>query len=339
MSVRMTTLGSWPGTDFAAVQRMLFGELPDMPHLAELPARGVWSGMIGRTIALVEELGFDLQPAGWRITDAPGIDHRRARARWREDLDLLEEVAQGYAGPFKIAVTGPWTLAALVERPRGDRVLADHGARRDLAMALAEGTASLLRELRRRLPTLAPVLQLDEPMLPAVAGGRVSTASGFSRFRSVDTPELWDALTAVLDGARAAYAAASGDDALAAALHCCAGRLDPELAYRAGFDAVALPAALLTPTALDRIGLAVEAGRALWLGVAATDVPDRVPRPDDLARSALDLLRPLELGDVWVDRLLLTPACGLAGWSPRPALALIRHLREAADIVEEALIS
>lgn len=337
MSVRVTALGSWPGTDFTAVQRMLFGELPEVPHLAELPARGVWSGMIGRTSALVEELGFDLQPAGWRITDAPGIDHRRARARWREDLDLLEELAQGYAGPFKIAVTGPWTLAASVERPRGDRVLADHGARRDLAQALAEGITSLLRELRRRLPALNLVLQLDEPMLPAVAAGRVRTASGFSRFRSVDLPELSDALTAVLDGARAAYAAASGDDSLIAALHCCAGGFNPELAYRAGFDAVSVPAALLTPVALDSLGPAIEAGRSLWLGVAATDVPDRVPRPDDLARTALDLFRPLELGDVWLDRLLLTPACGLAGWSPRPALALIRHLRDAAAIVEESL--
>ena len=32
-------------------------------------------------------------------------------------------------------------------------------------------------------------------------------------------------------------------------------------------------------------------------------------------------------------RLALTPACGLAGWSPRPALQLIRHLRETAGIV------
>ena len=52
---------------------------------------------------------------------------------------MLEELADGYTGPLKLQLTGPWTLAATVELPRGDKVLADHGARRDLAEALALG--------------------------------------------------------------------------------------------------------------------------------------------------------------------------------------------------------
>ncbi|MDO5501188.1 MAG: methionine synthase [Propionibacteriaceae bacterium] len=332
MNTAVTGIGSWPGEDFAATQRLLFGELPDLPHLAELPTRGITADMIGRTIAVVAELGLDLQPAGWRVTDAPGIDHRRAKARWREDLDLLEETAQGYAGRFKIGFTGPWTMAAMIERPRGDRMLADHGARRDLAGALAEGIAGALGELHRRLPELDLVLQLDEPLLPRVRDGRIRTASGFSRFRSIDLPELSGTLSETLATARRAYAGT-----LPTALHCCAPGLNPEEVFGAGFDAVSLPADLLDTATLDRLGPAIEAGHALWLGVAPTQVVDQPLRPDRLAELTLRLLRPLELGEAWTDRLVLTPACGLAGWTQRPAVTLVRHLREAAQIVDDEL--
>ena len=93
----------------------------------------------GRGTALLAGLAVDLQPAGWRLTDASSRDHRAARSTLRSDLDVLEEQAQDYAGPYKISVAGPWTLAATLERPRGDRVLADSGARRDVGQSLAEG--------------------------------------------------------------------------------------------------------------------------------------------------------------------------------------------------------
>ena len=102
-------------------------------------------------------LGADLQPAGWRLTDAPGRrppagaqparpgPRRRSRSRRRD-----------YAGAFKIQVAGPWTLAATVEKPRGDKVLSDHGARRELAQALAEGVRDHVADVRRRLPRRRP---------------------------------------------------------------------------------------------------------------------------------------------------------------------------------------
>ncbi|MDQ4008739.1 MAG: methionine synthase, partial [Actinomycetota bacterium] len=137
-----TGVGSMPGEDVAEVVRVVLGELGDLPFLPELPARGAGATMTGRAVALLAGLGADLQPAGWRLTDAPGRDHRRARSLLAQDLDVLEERAQGYAGAFKVQVAGPWTLAATVERPRGDRLLADHGARRELAQSLAEGVGS-----------------------------------------------------------------------------------------------------------------------------------------------------------------------------------------------------
>ncbi len=66
--------------------------------MPEVPGRGSAAGMVGRTVALLEGLGVDLQPAGWRLTDARGVDQRRARLAPAQDLDRWEERTQGYAG-------------------------------------------------------------------------------------------------------------------------------------------------------------------------------------------------------------------------------------------------
>ncbi|GAB3623238.1 methionine synthase [Mariniluteicoccus endophyticus] len=324
--VRVTGLGSMPGTEFAATQRMVLGEGFDLPWLVELPARGVGSQLVGRTGALLEGVSLDLQPAGWRLTDAPGADARRARTDLRRDLDLLEEEGHAYAGPLKLQLAGPWTLAALVEKPRGDKVVSDHGARRDLAEALAAGTADLVAEVGRRLPTAEVVVQVDEPLLPAVLDGRVRTASGFSRHRRVDVPEASETLRRVVEAA-----------GVPVALHCCAPGLDPRLPAGAGFGGVALDARHLGRRELDALGPLVEGGLDLWLGIAPTHVPDVVPRPDRLADAALARVRPLELGAALTERLWLTPACGLVGWSPRSTVALLRTLREAAGLMTESL--
>ena len=171
-----TGVGSMPGDDqpaFDDAVRLVLEELPDLPHLPELPGRGVTAGMTGRGLAVMASLGADLQPSGWRLTDSSGVDHRRARSLLGQDLDGLEEHADGYTGAFKIQVVGPWTLAATVEKPRGDKVLSDNGARRELAQALAEGLRDHVRDVRRRLPGVDRlVVQVDEPMLASVLAAR-----------------------------------------------------------------------------------------------------------------------------------------------------------------------
>ena len=94
-------------------------------------------------------------------------------------------MARATPGRFKIQVAGPWTLAATVERPRGDRVLADRGARRELAQALAEGLGDTWPTYAAAARMHRLIVQVDEPALPAVLAGRVPTASGFHRHRSV----------------------------------------------------------------------------------------------------------------------------------------------------------
>ncbi len=213
--VQTTGIGSWPGTDMVDAIKITFAECPELPYLPELPGRGAHAQLVGRSTAFLAGLAVDLQPAGWRLTDGSGRDHRLAISTLRADLDQLEEQVQGYAGPVKFAVAGPWTLAAMMERPRGDKVLADSGARRDLGQSLAEGVAQLIMEIRRRLPDIEPLVQLDEPLLPRVLAGDIPTASGFSRHRFVDIPEVSAMISELVDRLRETSATPT-------AVHCCA---------------------------------------------------------------------------------------------------------------------
>jgi len=327
-TVRTTGIGSWPGTDVAEATKIAFAECPELPYLPELPGRGAHAQLVGRTTAVLAGLAVDLQPAGWRLTDASGRDHRAARSTLRSDLDVLEELAQGYQGCFKVSFAGPWTLAALMERPRGDRVLADSGARRDLGQSLAEGLADLLAELGRRLPGLQLVLQLDEPLLPAVLAGAVPTASGFSRHRAVDLPELSAAVSHLVDRL-------GGPDGVPVAVHCCAAGLPVDLLRQAGIRAVSLDLDQLGPADWDALGSALEQG--LWLALGSLPT-DRGMSADQVARRSLGPLRALGLDPALLaGRLVLTPSCGLAGATTADAVRALRTLRTAAGILTEQL--
>lgn len=314
--IRVTAAGSLPGTDFRGAVTAMAEALPEVLPLPELPARGVGSAMIGRALGLIDGLGFDLQPAGWRLAPHSNPDHRRAQAQWRHDLDDVEELLQGFDGVLKVGIAGPWTLAAGVERPMGDRLLADHGARRELAQALNDAVARLREELGRRVPAAQVWLQVDEPSLVAVAEGAIPTASGFSRHRRVDAPELVSALQPLAAGS---------------VLHCCAPGRWFEVARRAGFDGVAVDAELVH---LEDLAQWMDERRTVVLGVvdAASGQPQGV---DDLVRTALGVLRQTQV-DV-DEHLLLGTSCGLAGWHQRDVLGQLEALRRATGLVEESL--
>jgi methionine synthase II (cobalamin-independent) len=302
--------------------RVVLGELPDLPHVPELPGRGVTAAMTGRGLAVVEGLAADLQPAGWRLTDASGVDHRRARSLLAQDLDAVEELAQGYEGTFKTQVAGPWTLAATVEKPRGDKVLSDHGARRELAQALAEGVRSHLADLRRRLRGVdRMVVQVDEPALAAVVAGQVPTASGYGRHRRVDLPEA----SAHLEWVVAAIADAGGE----AWVHSCAPETPWSLVAGTGVAGLSADLDMLGPADLDTFAEALEQGRTAALGVVPSTDPAAAvsdARVVERVQRWLDMLGldPEEVGGA----LVLTPSCGLAGasgaWS-REALQVLRR--------------
>ena len=320
MSARATGVGSMPGEDFGEALRVVLGEVPDLPHLPELPARGPVADLTGRALAVVDSLGFDLQPAGWRLTDAPGVDHRRARSLLAQDLDVLEELTQGYAGTLKVQLAGPWTLASTVEKPRGDRVLSDHGARRELAQALAEGVRGHLADVHRRVPGAQLLLQIDEPALPGVLAGAVPTASGFSRHRSVKPPAASEALEWVF--------AAAGETPTVA--HCCADDPPIGLLRGAGAGGVSVDLGVLVAGAYDELATTLDEGAQVLLGVlpsSGSTSPATRPVVERVLR-LLDMLGfdPQEVAG----QLVLTPACGLAGASPSYARSALRAVHEAS---------
>jgi len=334
MTLIASGVGSFPGEDSAAFDealRVVLGELSDLPHLPELPGRGAAANMTGRALAVVAELGADLQPAGWRLTGGtPGIDQRRASSLLAQDLDALEEQTQGYDGRLKVQVAGPWTLAATVERPRGDRILADHGARRELAQALAEGGRAHVADLRRRVPGASLVVQVDEPALPAVLSGAIPTASGFHRHRSVDHPEASPALEWVMS--------AIAESGATPVVHCCASDVPFGLLVGAGAQGVSVDLSALAPASLDGLAELLESGRTLMLGVVPSSDPETWPDDGSLTERVLRLLDMLGIDPAGADGvgdLVVTPSCGLAGasaaWARRACELSARVARNLAS--------
>ena len=315
-------IGSHPGDDqrdFDEALRVVLGEA-SVPYLPEVPGRPPGADMVGRTLALLSGLGADLQPAGWRLGSSSGVDHRRAISLVGQDLDSLEEHTQGYTGPLKVQVTGPWTLAATVERPRGDRVLADVGARRELAQSLAEGLSDHVADLRRRVPGASLLVQVDEPALPAVLSGSVPTASGFHRHRSVDAPLAAPALEWVLSSIRGAGAEP--------VVHCCAPGTPFDLLTRVGAPGVSVDLDVLDAAAYDEVAGAMEAGRWVFLGAVPSTRPASLPTARSVTERVSRFLDMVGLEPS--DRLVVTPSCGLAGADPAWARTALELCRSAA---------
>ncbi len=317
-------VGSWPGTDPLEAARTVLDLLPDLPFLPELPARGPHADVTGRSTAVLAGLPVDLQPSGWRLVSRPSQDSRRARDLLVRDLDALEEAADTVRpGALKVQCAGPWTLAATLELPRGERVLADHGAVDDLAQALAQGLRDHLADLARRLPGTRLVLQLDEPGLPAVLAAGVPTASGYATLRAPDAPRAVEVLRTALDAGSTPV------------VHCCAPSPPLELLRRAGASAVSVDATLLTPRDDDAVGEAVEAGMGLLLGV----VPSRGAVLSDVSATmapATALWRRLGLSaEVLSTSVVVTPTCGLAGMTPAGARRALQACVEGARRLPE----
>lgn len=324
-----TGIGSWPGTSPRQAAEIVVGELHTLPHLVELPGRGVGADTIGRTGALLVDIGIDTVPRGYRIAAGRSAVLRRAVSLLNEDLDALEEAwenagLRGSGRTVKVQSAGPITLAAQLELPGGHRAITDAGAVRDLTASLAEGMAQHRAEVARRLDT-AVVVQFDEPLLPAALQGRLSGVTSFTPVHPVDEPVAIGLI----------------DDCIAAVgvevvLHSCAASLPWKLFQRSSVHAVSVDVATLTADDLDGIGELVESERTVLLGVIPTAAPAVRPSFEEVAKTAVAATDRLGFSrSVLRQRIGVTPACGLAGATAEWARIAIELAQKAADAFAE----
>ena len=320
-----TGIGSLPGTDVVEAQRIVFGELPDLPHLPELPDRGPGADLIGRGAGFLVELPVQLYAGRWQMSPRPGQDLRRTADLLERDLDQATEQGDRFAGTFKVQSAGPWTLAASLELQIGGRLLRDPGAVRDLTDSLAEGLRRHVDDVRKRLPHASILLQLDEPSLPAVLAGHVPTESGLSVYHAVDGPDAATALRTVVE--------AVGVPVIA---HCCASDVPLQVFRDSRAAAVALDLSLIKD--LDPVGEAIEAGVGLFAGVAPTSPVDgRALTGKQVAERVTKLWSRLGFpASRLAEQVVVTPACGLAGASEPFARAVLTACREAGRRIAEA---
>jgi len=325
-------MGSWPGTDVREALRVVRDLLADpgdsvdgLPYLPELPDRGPGADLVGRGLGILVDLPVDLQPSGWRLTDRPGRDLSQTTAYLRQDLDELAEAFDGWTGRLKLQVAGPWTLAASTWLPRGERVVSDSGATRDLVDSLAEGVRLHVTAVQRLLPGASLVLQLDEPSLPAVIDGRLPTASGYGLVRAVDPQDTLDGLETVLGAA---------PEGTRPVVHCCAPDAPIVLLRRTGAD-LAVDTALLGPRGWEGVAVGVEEGMTLYAGSVPTD--GTLTRPLAVADRLVERWRDLGMPSSELANLVITPACGLAGLTPGRARDVSRVCIESArELAERA---
>lgn len=340
-----TGLGPLPGGDPLEAVRVVFSE-SSLPFLPELPARGVGADPVGRTAALLADLHVEVGTGVWRFVARGGRDEQRARNALTTDLDAVEEVASGYRGPLKLRIVGPWTLASSIELGRGEKALADPGAVRDIAASLAEGLTRHLADIRRRLSGVSRlVVQVDEPLLPAVIAGELSTASGWGRLRSYETAVVEDGLRQVLDSLSrsTAHITAERDreteqageaSADVAGVWLGSARLESTLLRQAGVGFIGLDGAVLDTVDEDEIGEAIDAGIGLVVACVPLEADRNDPRP--VMAPVTSLWKRLGFAlDQLPRTVAVTPVEGLEGLDTTAVAGVLKRTVEAARYLDE----
>lgn len=330
---RATVLAQLPGRDMVETVTVLRGEL-GAPHHSVLPvltSRADTAGTIPRTVSVLTELWCDLQPHGWRLTRHPGKESRAAESLLASDVNALADVVGGEStgdrGPVTVEITGPVTLAAELHLHNGERVLQDHGARRDVAEALADGLLAWLPSVVTAVEGRPVVLRLDEPQLTRVVQGQVPTASGYRTLRAVARQETVHSLRAVTAAAR--QVGATVEIVLPVTE-------DPRDLDHDAADSLLLPRPGPDPRRWESLAASAESGMGLGLLIA-----EMLPRPSQSARGSAgvrtgelvrSIVRPwhsLGLPMSQLDQLTVAPASGLQDCSPaqvRQALKLTTDL-------------
>lgn len=330
-TVAATAAGDWPDVDPREANLAVRGELggSNLPFLPALPARGPGSDPVGRTLGILVELPFDLQPHGWRLVQRPGADQRRAESALSSDLNALGDVAGAEERPgarLKLHLYGPLSLAAGTHLHGGERVLIDHGARRELYESLAAGAADLVRRVSGVARGAEVVVQLDEPDADDVLTGRVPTASGYRTLRAIDrreATEAWDLVTASVTAAGAVgtvLVPGNGDVALDAARSGSASALSLDLRG-------------ITDRHWEALAEDIESGCRLWLAILDPRTP--IPQVRALVDAVLAAWRRVGLPVTALASLTVTTLPGLDNRSPGDAVRTITRMAQVAAALDQ----
>ncbi|MFY9677827.1 hypothetical protein [Glutamicibacter protophormiae] len=339
--VHVTSFCQFPGADPLEIHRVIRGELgePNLAVLPQLPDRGVGADALGRSATMVADLGFDLQPHGWRIGVPDGLDARRARSLLRSDENLLADVAgaeKKRPSRLLLGVLGPWSLAAGLHLTGGEKVLSDHGARRDVIEAYAHGVREHLARITRATGITGFTLQLDEPQLPAALDGALPTASGYRTLRSIPRSEVRtsyaDFLSVLSDGKEPSALRVAVN--LPAADASWIERVD--LLHQAGIDGWLLDPAAMGPRQWERAAGLVESEAQLFLQLLQP-----AGRAPGIVQGVKTILRPwrqLGLPLSRLSALTLMPAGSFASSSAAEVVECLGRLTGYAQALEQTRV-
>ena len=225
------------------------------------------------------------------------------------------------------AARGP--LAAALRLTRGEPVLSDPGAVRDLAQSLTDGAVAAPE---RRTPSAAATRRSScsstSPRCPAVLAGGIRSSSGARSFRPVPAATVEETLRALVDAV-----------GVPVVVHCCAERPPVAALVRApGRAALSLDLTVARPGGRRRARRGGRRRRPRCSPGVVPAAPERAGRLSDPAGTVEPVRRVwrrLGLPAESLRRVVVTPTCGLAGASPDHARAALRLAADAARQLAE----
>lgn len=271
-------LGELPGTSIEEAADIIQGETGALPHLPQLPARGLGADATGRSIGLIHALTVARGARSWMLTARPSRLTHRTRDYLSMDLDTCEEMWGTSLEQVKVQIVGPWTLGSRIELPNGHRVLTDHGALRDLTEALILGIQEHAAEVARRFRCTVSV-QVDEPDLPAIIAGRLEGTSTFDTIRAVNVADINERLAGV-------FSAVRGGNVEHTYLNLTGHEPNWDVARGAGADTVQVTLDQVTSNQqLDGFGETITSGVRIGLGITGPEdhVDELLERPRERA--------------------------------------------------------
>jgi len=339
--VFVTSFCQFPGTEPLEIHEVVRGELGE-PNLAVLPQlvdRGVGADAVGRSATLLADLGFDLQPHGWRVGVNDGIDARRARSILRSDENLLADVLGAEQKPaqrIKLSVLGPWSLVASVYLSNGERSISDHGARRDIIAAYAHGVREHVARLARATTLRSFTVQLDESLIGDVLDGTIKTSSGYRTLRSIPRSEVRSAYQEFLKVLTDESSNLSVQPVvnLPTADERWIERID--LLNQAGITAMILDPHGLNHRKWERIAGFVEGAGQIFLQVLTPKLP--APGVVDAVHSILRPWHQLGLSDAQLGSLTLMPRGDFSSCSSSEAVDTLQKLSTYAQALEQTRV-